>query len=103
MQEDYYQFYSVAPVICWIVGDGVSDEFVKVKFNDQSHCVKHENDNIAAAAVEAINWCKNKYQEVLEKDVKPAFKKFDSDNSGAIDKAELGQLSKDLGHELTAE
>jgi len=37
----------------------------------------------------------------LEEDVKPAFQKFDKDGSGAIDKNELGQLSKDLGHELT--
>ena len=103
MYEDFYQFYSVAPVICWIVGDEITDEYVKLKFNEQIHCVKHQDYDIAGAAVDAINWCKSKYQEVLEKDVKPAFKKFDVDNSGAIDKAELGQLSKDLGYELTSE
>lgn len=34
-------------------------------------------------------------------DVSPAFAKFDKDNSGAIDKEELGLLSKELGTELT--
>ena len=33
----------------------------------------------------------------------PAFKKFDKDGSGEIDREELGELSAELGHTLTAE
>ena len=33
----------------------------------------------------------------------PAFKKYDQDDSGAIDKGELGQMLKDLGNELDEE
>jgi len=36
-------------------------------------------------------------------EVKIAFAKYDADGSGAIDKEELGELSKELGHELTDE
>ena len=36
-----------------------------------------------------------------ENEVKVAFNKYDADGSGAIDKEELGELSKELGHELT--
>lgn len=54
-------------------------------------------DNIIAA----FEAGKVKYAEKLDTDVKPAFAKFDKDNSGAIDKEELGQLSEDLGTKLT--
>ena len=33
----------------------------------------------------------------------PAFKKFDKDGSGEIDREDLGELSADLGHALTPE
>jgi hypothetical protein len=36
-------------------------------------------------------------------DVRKAFDKFDKDLSGAIDKEELGELSKELGFELSEE
>ena len=32
---------------------------------------------------------------------KPAFKQFDKDGSGSIDKSQLGELSKQLGNELS--
>jgi len=38
-----------------------------------------------------------------ENEVKTAFAKYDADGSGAIDKEELAELSKELGHELTEE
>ena len=41
------------------------------------------------------------YDEMRENEVKVAFDKYDADGSGAIDKEELGELSKELGHELT--
>ena len=44
-----------------------------------------------------------KYDEKYENDLKVAFNKFDKDGSGAIDKDELAELSKELGSELTEE
>jgi len=44
---------------------------------------------------------KKNYEETNANDVEPAFRKFDKDNSGAIDKAELKQLMSDLGVQLT--
>ena len=36
----------------------------------------------------------------MEEDVKPAFKEFDKDESGAISRSELKELTKKLGNEL---
>ena len=36
----------------------------------------------------------NQYANLLEEDVRPAFKQFDKDDSGSIDKSQLGELSK---------
>jgi Ca2+-binding EF-hand superfamily protein len=47
--------------------------------------------------------CTETYEEIYEKDLKIAFNKFDKDGSGAIDKDELADLSKELGSELTEE
>jgi len=41
--------------------------------------------------------CKEKYQDILTNEVTVAFKKYDADGSNAIDKEELGELSKELG------
>ena len=38
-----------------------------------------------------------KYNELKSTKVEPLFKKYDADNSGAIDKGELASLCKDLG------
>ena len=40
------------------------------------------------------------YNTIIEKDVWPAFMKFDKDGSGSIDKYELKDLSELLGHNL---
>lgn len=47
--------------------------------------------------------CVETYDEKYENDLKIAFNKFDKDGSGAIDKDELADLSKELGSELTEE
>ena len=41
------------------------------------------------------------YNHMLENEVRVAFDKYDADGSGSIDMEELGELSKELGHELT--
>ena len=43
------------------------------------------------------------YKGIEEKDVKPAFAKYDKDGSGAIDKDELSAMSAELGNPLDDE
>ena len=54
-------------------------------------------ESIATSYAEA----NTEYAKLLEDDVKPAFKEFDVDGSGFINKDELRQLSKKLGNELS--
>jgi len=55
----------------------------------------------ATSFKEGLDQMKETYNTITEEDVKPAFMKFDTDESGAIDKSELQQLSKALGFPLT--
>jgi len=50
-----------------------------------------------------INLFKKDYDKMIKKDVLPAFKKFDTDGSDAIDKGELQKLSLSLGYPLSEE
>lgn len=43
------------------------------------------------------------YKNQRDTEVAQAFRKFDADGSGAIDKDELQALSKQLGHPLSEE
>ena len=43
-------------------------------------------DNIAESFISAFNQGSAKHDALLKDDVEPAFKKFDKDGSGAIDK-----------------
>jgi len=58
---------------------------------------------LTTSILNAVNWSKRQYDKVMANDVMPAFKKFDKDGSGEIDREELGELSAELGHTLTAE
>lgn len=40
------------------------------------------------------------YKDIRDKNVEPAFSKFDKDGNGTIDKDELSRLSEDLGQPL---
>jgi Ca2+-binding EF-hand superfamily protein len=55
----------------------------------------------AESLVKAFEEASTQYDQLYESDVKPAFAEFDKDGSGAIDKAELRELSKKLGNELS--
>jgi len=100
MCEEFYKHYSAAPIISWVGQSATaSEEFIK-KLNDKSVVTGGEG---AQEILDAISGCKTRHAEMLDNDVKPAFAKFDKDSSGAIDKDELGQLSKELGFELNEE
>jgi len=58
---------------------------------------------VAQAVMNAIIANKGNFDDICENQVTPAFEKFDKDGSGAIDRDELAQLSKELGHELNEE
>jgi len=61
-----------------------------------------DDDSLKAANVSAaLVASKTAYEVILRDQVTVAFNKFDADGSGAIDKEELGELSKELGQELT--
>jgi Ca2+-binding EF-hand superfamily protein len=46
-------------------------------------------DKISKNITDAFNAGKALFEDIVEKQVKPAFAKFDKDDSGAIDKNEL--------------
>jgi Ca2+-binding EF-hand superfamily protein len=108
MQIDCYKHYLIAPV-CYFLSPHDKDDLSHIKdIGDHINFVKYEEDDIpidkmSQEITDAFNAGKAKYEEILDKEVKPAFSKFDKDNSGAIDKDELAKLSKDLGTELTEE
>jgi len=101
MSEEFYKHYCTAPVCMWYTKEGVNDAINTMFKSDFCFHAPTENRKDDLAAI--IKTLNDKFQKVLEEDVKPAFNKFDKDGSGAIDKVELGQLSKDLGQELSEE
>lgn len=104
MSEEFYQHYATAPVIAWIVTDSSDELSAKLKqYNAGSHIVQGDEENIGDAFKSAYEWAAARHISLFADEVKPAFAKFDKDGSGAIDKAELGLLSKDLGSELNEE
>jgi len=98
MSEELFKHYCIAPVTAWY--SDIDSTFITEKFNS-SAIVKTCGEDANADFKDILASCNERYTKVLEEDVKPAFNKFDKDGSGAIDKAELGQLSKDLGQELS--
>lgn len=104
MMEEYYQHYAKAPIFVWVsfkVGDGLGElkKFLKTTVPHSEHILYEANETgaIAAALKQAYALAQGKYNELKSTKVEPLFKKYDADNSGAIDKAELGNLCKDLG------
>lgn len=53
-----------------------------------------DEEAFAESIVSSYEEAKTQYTNLLEEDVKPAFKQFDKDGSGSIDKSQLGELSK---------
>lgn len=66
-------------------------------------CTFKDDDTQSDALLLALKECNALCHAKKDGDIKKAFDKFDKDNSGAIDKEELGELSKELGFELNEE
>ena len=101
MCEEYYQYYAVAPV-CFIFSSAEGDDGIHKLFKEWNDKVIFKVATDAAQGMsDSFEEAKALYAKLLDSDVKPAFNEFDKDQSGSIDKAELGELSKKLGNELT--
>jgi hypothetical protein len=113
--KDYYKAYETAPVFAMCTNH---DEFFYVEdyfqdLNPNTHMFTGEEEDedekftreqqLTTSILNAVNWSKRQYDKVMANDVMPAFKKFDKDGSGEIDREELGELSAELGHTLTVE
>ena len=101
MQEDMYNFYGEAPVVAWVYNE--SQDFTSLMKESHKKCPFKDADSIDAAVILAVKECKALRHAKANGDVRKAFDKFDKDLSGAIDKEELGELSKELGFELSEE
>jgi hypothetical protein len=66
MAEEFYQHYAIAPVIAWVAGEDLTEDFIKERFNDKSQFVKANADELAQAVEYAVKWCKQKYDDVFE-------------------------------------
>jgi hypothetical protein len=115
-QQEHYVYYSQVPVVHYAVSsklkksDGYDylKSFVKehldLRLVDPNPCVLDENVSTAAAALSnAFEVMIEAYKNKRDTEVAEAFRQFDEDGSGAIDKDELQQLSKQLGHPLSEE
>ena len=104
MSLDFYQYYSEAPVVAIIVSDGDEGEIKdSLKNQEMLFFLADEEEHEADTLRDALSANRARYDVIFEQQVKEAFQKFDKDGSGAIDRNELAQLSKELGHELTEE
>ena len=95
MSEDFYKHYSIAPVTAWYTSADAERLNETFKTGDGDVHAKSEDNKASLKTI--LDQCRQRYNKVLDEDVTPAFNKFDKDGSGAIDKQELGELSKDLG------
>lgn len=94
IQEEFYEYYGAAPVCTWVLKSGLKDN-PKVSALIKAHhevftFVETDNESKAKALYAAAKWGTALHDAKLKDDVTKAFKKFDQDDSGAIDKAELG-------------
>ena len=112
-KEDMYTYYGAAPVCAWVVPREMDRDLERAYSYSTSEIflASHkrfaykENDEStkASAMLQAMAWAKSVHQAKLKDDVKKAFNNFDTNASGTIDKSELADLSKTLGHELSEE
>mmetsp|Transcript_16084 Transcript_16084/g.27159 ORF Transcript_16084/g.27159 Transcript_16084/m.27159 type:complete len:281 (+) Transcript_16084:220-1062(+) len=109
MNEDMVKYYTKAPVFSFSFPESEESdalqssakEFHKACFISKfNHGSEEER---AASIAECFNKCEGLYKAKVDNEVSKIFTKFDYDKNNTIDKSELASLSKELGHELTAE
>jgi len=94
MQQECFEYYTKAPVFAWSLSKGQDADLSKVAktFHKESelHFFDHTSlSERAASFVKLFNWCVSTYTKKCDGEVAAAFKKFDLDGSGSIDKKEL--------------
>lgn len=103
MQADFWGAFTIAPVFS-ILHNSAPADWIKQNLSDSAVSVESSSsDNYVQDLKSAFDQSVALYKKKLEEDVTPAFKKFDKDGSGAIDRNELQSLMKDLGQELNEE
>ena len=104
---DYFKYYGTAPVCTWVIRNDLLDVVkpaVSLHHNVSFLYKKKRRDHKKAKRIaQGIEHCISTHSEKMNKDVIPSFMKFDSDQSGAIDKDELAELSATLGNKLSNE
>lgn len=118
MKEDYYDYYSMVPLLHYAVATKENEgeelagikKYLKEKYDKRLFSgdpleFKDLTDTktCGESLVEHMEKLLSRKDEIFEGTVKKAFEKFDKDGNGTIDAQELGQLSKDLGQELSEE
>ena len=106
MQEEFYQYYGAAPVTAWVFREDLADGLKALVSGGHKVFTFAAGSDVggkAEATLKAVQWAKAEFEAKKGDDVKKAFEKFDADGSGAIDRDELANLSKELGFELTDE
>ena len=103
--NDMFDYYTDAPVKSAIQFNDDKDYHAKFRLEEFGENVYYasgdgEIDNNLNISM-ALDHNVKDYNHMLENEVRVAFDKYDADGSGTIDKEELGELSKELGHELT--
>jgi hypothetical protein len=96
---EFFQNYSYAPVICVVTPEEQNEEFSNV-FGSETILKQSSESNNKKIVEEGLEEAIKLYHQKLEEDVKPTFNMFDKDNSGNIDRAEFGEMMKQMGQEL---
>jgi len=100
-KEALYKYYSSAPIYFAFTEEekpGLGD--LMKSWNDR---IDMKIGDVSGTMMDAFIEASEMYENVINNDIKVKFNEFDTDGSGGIDKAELKELSKRLGHEIPDE
>lgn len=106
--QEMFEFYAKAPITLCFMDETVNDQIELSE--DLTNLVLDEEPKLCATLTEidssVIDRLKNAFEMIKEyedHDIKPAFAKYDADNSGNISIDELKVCLEDLGYELADE
>lgn len=98
MQDEIFKHYGIAPIVVVAVDNIDDNDFLQQFFG--ANATQFKDGQQTEAVLVGLKAAQERYNQVLQNDVIPAFNKFDKDGSGAIDKSELAGLMSSLGTEI---